>query len=88
MNNTNLNDIDGIFMQDKFWDKDPMKAAAGQTNFSVGGGESTDYSVALNYYISNNVMFRLNYTMMDIDNVYYRMDDKVSYSKARIQVNF
>lgn len=88
MNNTNLNDIDGIFMQDKFWDKDPMKAAAGQTNFSVGGGESTDYSVALNYYVSNNVMFRLNYTMMDINNVYYRMDDKVSYLKARIQVNF
>jgi len=87
-NNTDLNDIDGIFMQNKFWDADPMKAAAGQTNYSVGGGESTDYSLALNYYVSNNVMFRLNYTVMDIDNLYYRMDDQVSYVNARIQVNF
>jgi phosphate-selective porin OprO/OprP len=88
MNNTNLNDIDGIFMQDKFWNADPSKAAAGQTNYSVGGGESTDYSLAVNYYVSNNVMFRLNYTMMDIDNVYFRMDDSVSYLKARLQLNF
>lgn len=87
-NKTNLNDIDGIFMQDKFWDADPLKAAAGQTNFSVGGGESIDWALGLNYYVSNNVMFRLNYTSMDIDNVYYRQDDKVSFVKARVQVNF
>lgn len=88
VNKTNLNDIDGIFMQDKFWDADPVKAAAGQTNYSVGGGESIDYSLGLNYYVNNNVMFRLNYTYMDIDNVYFRQDDKVSFIKARVQVNF
>jgi len=88
LNQTNLNDIDGIFMQDKFWDADPIKAASGQTNFSVGGGESIDYSLGLNYYVNNNVMFRLNYTYMDIDNVYFRQDDKISFVKARIQVNF
>jgi len=93
MNNTNLNDIDGIFMQDKFWNaglnaNGSDKRSAGQPNHSVGGGESTDYSVALNYYINNNVMFKLNYTMMDIDNVYYRMDDKISYLQARLQLNF
>ncbi|MDD3722835.1 MAG: porin [Lutibacter sp.] len=88
LNQTNLNDIDGIFMQDKFWNADPEKAAAGQTNYSVGGGESIDYSLGLNYYVNDNVMFRLNYTYMDIDNVYYRQDDKISFVKARIQVNF
>ena len=88
INNTNLNDIDGIFMQNKFWDANPLKASAGQTNYSVGGGESTDYSLALNYYVSNNVMFRLNYTYMDIDNVYFREDTKISYLKARLQINF
>ncbi|UMB53676.1 hypothetical protein MKD41_15245 [Lutibacter sp. A64] len=87
-NQTNLNDIDGIFMQDKFWNADPLKAAAGQTNYSVGGGESIDYSIGLNYYMSDNVMFRLNYTYMDIDNLYYRQDDNISFVKARIQVNF
>jgi phosphate-selective porin OprO/OprP len=87
-NKTNMNDIDGIFMQNKFWDADPSKAASGQTNFSVGGGESVDWALGLNYYVSNNVMFRLNYTSMDIDNVYYRQDDKVSFVKARVQVNF
>ena len=93
MNNTDLNDIDGIFMQDKFWNATinsdgSDKRSAGQTNFSVAGGESTDYSLALNYYVSNNVMFRLNYTMMDIDNLHYRMDDQVSYLQARLQLNF
>ncbi|MFA8436441.1 MAG: OprO/OprP family phosphate-selective porin [Marinifilaceae bacterium] len=88
INKTNLNDIDGIFMQDKFWDADPLKAAAGQTNFSVGGGESIDWALGVNYYVSNNVMFRVNYTSMDIDNLYYRQDENVSFLKARIQVNF
>ncbi|MBL4745416.1 MAG: hypothetical protein JKY08_03530 [Flavobacteriaceae bacterium] len=88
INTTNLNDIDGIFMQDKFWNGDPLKASSGQTNFSVGGGESTDYSVAVNYYINKNVLFRLNYTYMDIDNEYFRQDDSVSFVKARVQINF
>ncbi|PCH50308.1 MAG: hypothetical protein COC22_05920 [Flavobacteriaceae bacterium] len=88
INQTDLNDIDGIFMQGKFWDPNPLRAAEGRTNFSVGGGKSVDYSLGLNYYVNNNVMFRLNYTYMDIDNVYFKQDSKVSFVKARIQVNF
>ena len=87
-NQTDLNDIDGIFMQNKFWDADPEKMGAGQTNFSVAGGKSIDWSLGMNYYVNNNVMFRLNYTNMEIDNPYFRQDSNVSYVNARVQVNF
>ncbi|MEA3505850.1 MAG: porin, partial [Bacteroidota bacterium] len=65
-NNTNLNDIDGLFFDGKYRHIDPESAASGMGNFSIGGGESQDVSVAMNYYVSNNIMLRLNYTYMDI----------------------
>ena len=87
-NNTNLNDIDGSFFDGGYHHSDPESAAAGMGNFSIGGGESQDVSVAVNYYFTNNVMLRLNYTYMDIDNDFYRQDDNVSILQARLQINF
>ena len=63
-------------------------ALGGAGNTSIQGGKTETISAAVNYYLNDNVMFRLNYSYMDVQNQVYLLDEKVGMIKARVQVNF
>ncbi|WP_321321180.1 porin [Labilibaculum sp.] len=86
--NTNLNDIDGTYFNGAYGPADLGAALGGAGNMSIQGGKSESYSVAVNYYLNDNVMFRLNYSYMDVQNQVYPLDEKIGMVKARVQVNF
>jgi phosphate-selective porin OprO/OprP len=86
--NTNLNDIDGTYFNGAFGPADLDAALGGAGNKSIAGGKSETFSAAVNYYLTKNIMFRLNYSVMGVDNINYPMDDKIGILKARVQVNF
>ena len=86
--NTDLNDIDGTYFNGAFGPADESAALGGAGNKSIAGGKSETISVAVNYFLSNNIMFRLNYSLMDVDNIKYPLDKKVGILNARVQVNF
>jgi phosphate-selective porin OprO/OprP len=86
--NTNLNDIDGTYFNGAYGAEDFAAALTGVGNKSIAGGKAETYSAAVNYYVNNHIMFRLNYSIMDVDNVNFPMDEKVGILNARVQVNF
>jgi len=86
--NTNLNDIDGTYFNGSFGPADEGAALGGAGNKSIAGGEAQTISAAVNYYLSNNIMFRLNYSLMDVDNIKHPLDDKIGILNARVQINF
>ena len=86
--NTNLNDIDGTYFNGSYGSADFEAALSGVGNKSIAGGKAETISAAVNYYVNNHIMFRLNYSVMDVDNVNYPLDDKVGILNARVQVNF
>ncbi|WP_299528916.1 porin [uncultured Lutibacter sp.] len=86
--NTNLNDIDGTYFNGSFGPADEGAALGGAGNKSIAGGKSETISAAVNYYLSDNIMFRLNYSVMDVDNIKHPLDEKVGILNARVQVNF
>jgi len=86
--NTDLNDIDGTYFNGSFGPADLSAALSGAGNMSIEGGKSETYSAAVNYYLSNNIMFRLNYSLMDVTNTKFPMDETVGILSARVQVNF
>lgn len=76
--NTNLND-------NSFYDGDSLNKS---DNLSVQGGRVKTISAAVNYYLNNNIMFRLNYSYMAIQNQNYPLDEKIGVFRARVQVSF
>ncbi len=86
--NTNLNDIDGTYFNGSYGPADLSAALGGYGNMSIQGGKAETISAAVNYYLNDNVMFRLNYSYMDVQNQVYPLDEKVGMIKARVQVNF
>ncbi|RUT79194.1 OprO/OprP family phosphate-selective porin [Ancylomarina longa] len=86
--NTNLNDIDGTYFNGAYGDADLATALTGVGNMSIAGGKAETYSAAVNYYLNDNIMFRLNYSLMDVTNQKYPLDEKIGMLKARVQVNF
>lgn len=86
--NTNLNDIDGTYFNGAYGAADLAAALSGVGNMSIQGGKAETFSAAVNYYLNDNVMFRLNYSYMDVNNKVYPLDEKIGMVKARIQVNF
>jgi len=86
--NTNLNDIDGTYFNGSYGPADLGAALGGYGNMSIQGGKAETISAAVNYYLNDNVMFRLNYSYMDVQNQVYPLDEKVGMIKARVQVNF
>ncbi|SDX06882.1 phosphate-selective porin OprO and OprP [Lutibacter oricola] len=86
--NTNLNDIDGTYFNGAYGPADLGAALTGAGNKSVAGGKAETFSAAVNYYVSDNIMFRLNYSLMDVDNINFPLDDKVGFLNARVQVSF
>ncbi|MBI9057951.1 MAG: hypothetical protein JEZ01_09305 [Labilibaculum sp.] len=86
--NTDLNDIDGTYFNGSYGPADLGAALGGAGNKSIQGGKSETFSAGVNYYLNNNVMFRLNYSYMDVNNWQYPLDEKISMVKARVQVNF
>lgn len=86
--NTNLNDVDGTYFNGAYGPADYGASLTGAGNKSIAGGKAETYSVAVNYYMTHNIMFRLNYSIMDIDNVNFPMDDQVGFLNARVQVSF
>ncbi|MPQ47938.1 hypothetical protein GCQ56_13075 [Marinifilum sp. N1E240] len=85
---TDLNDVDGTYFNGSYGPADLNAALGGAGNMSVQGGKADTYSLAVNYYLSSNVMFRLNYDYMDVDNQKYPLDKNIGVLKGRIQVNF
>ena len=83
-NHTNLNDVDGYYYQGGFYRNQEAK----QQNNSIAGGRSDDYSVALNYYFQHNMVFRLNYSWFDLENVHYPKDKRIGVILGRIQMSF
>ncbi|WP_372643722.1 OprO/OprP family phosphate-selective porin [Ancylomarina sp.] len=86
--NTDLNDIDGTYFNGAYGPADLGAALGGAGNMSIQGGKAETISAAVNYYLNDNVMFRLNYSYMDVQNQVYPLDEKVGMIKARVQVNF
>ncbi|MCZ4693945.1 hypothetical protein DWB61_03445 [Ancylomarina euxinus] len=86
--NTDLNDIDGTYFNGSYGPADLSAALGGAGNMSIQGGKAETISAAVNYYLNDNVMFRLNYSYMDVQNQVYPLDEKVGMIKARVQVNF
>nr|WP_320120558.1 porin [uncultured Marinifilum sp.] len=86
--NTDLNDIDGTYFNGAYGPADLASALGGAGNKSIQGGKAETYSAGVNYYLNSNVMFRVNYSYMDVNNWQYPLDEKISMVKARIQVNF
>lgn len=85
---TNLNDIDGMYLNGVWGPDNELSALGGAGNKSIAGGKAKTYSVAMNYYLNNNIMFRLNYSLMDVDNINHPLDENVGVLNARIQVQF
>ncbi|PID62523.1 MAG: hypothetical protein CR986_01175 [Ignavibacteriae bacterium] len=85
---TDLNDIDGTYFNGAYGDPDLNAALGGYGNMSIQGGKATTYSLAINYYVSTNVMFRLNYDYMDVDNQKTPLDENIGIFKGRVQINF
>ena len=86
--NTDLNDIDGTYFNGAFGPADENAALGGAGNKSIAGGKSETISAAVNYYLSENIMFRLNYSLKDVDNIKCSHDKKIGILNARVQVTF
>lgn len=86
--NTDLNDIDGTYFNGSYGPADLGAVLGGAGNMSIQGGKSETISAAVNYYLNDNVMFRLNYSYMDVLSQVYPLDEKVGMIKVRVQVNF
>lgn len=86
--NTNLNDIDGTYFNGAFGPADEAAALSGAGNMSIAGGKSETYSAAINYYATNNIMFRLNYSVMNVNNITKPMDESIGILNARVQITF
>ncbi len=79
-NYTSLNDIEGNYINGKFY------TDQGNTN-SIAGGITSAYSVSLNYVFNANLRFVAEYTNQTIDN-YIAPDENVNIFQGRFQIVF
>lgn len=91
-NHTDLNDIqDGsIFYNEAFY-SGMMFASFGVPNQSISGGKIDTFTLGLNYYVTNNIVARLNYSYQKLNNEYskaYRLDKNLHSIQARIAFEF
>lgn len=91
-NHTNLNDIEdgSIFYYEGFY-SGMMFASFGVTNQSISAGKIDTFTLGVNYYITNNIIARLNYSYQKLDNKYnkdYRLDKNLHSIQARIAFEF
>lgn len=91
-NHTNLNDImDGnIFYNGSFYTSS-LHASFGLKDQSIAGGEANTFTVGLNYYITDNIVTRLNYSYQKVDNQYnipLSLDKNLHSIQARLAFEF
>lgn len=91
-NHTNLNSIlDGsIYFNNGFYDSETMMNW-GMTNQTVVGGRVNTFTVGLNYYVTNNIYVRLNYSYQHLNNPYnttYSLDKDMHSLQARLAFEF
>ena len=91
-NHTDLNCIqDGsIFFNNGFYDNESMMNW-GITNQTVVGGRVNTLTVGLNYYITNNIYARVNYSYQHLNNPFnttYALDKDLHSFQARLAFEF
>lgn len=91
-NHTDLNDImDGnIFYNGAFYTSS-LHASFGLKDQSVSGGKADTFTVGLNYYITDNIVTRLNYSYQKVDNQYnlpLSLDKNLHSVQARLAFEF
>jgi phosphate-selective porin OprO/OprP len=79
-NFTSLNDIEGEYINGDFFTEKGK-------NLSFAGGETSAFTLALNYVHNANVRFLMEYTNQKIDN-YIEPDETIGIFQARLQVLF
>lgn len=90
-NYTNLNDItDGIYYNGKFY-ASSMHASFGMANGSIMGGKVNAFTLGVNYYFTNNIVAKLNYSYQKLDQRYnttYEYDKNLHSLQARLAIEF
>ncbi|NOU59590.1 OprO/OprP family phosphate-selective porin [Marinifilum caeruleilacunae] len=61
---------------------------SGVYNFKGMGGRQRDYSLGANWYISRNVLMRLNYTKVDLDRYAMNGEESIHMIQSRLQYSF
>ncbi|MFA8449303.1 MAG: OprO/OprP family phosphate-selective porin [Bacteroidales bacterium] len=82
-NYTNLDDVDGLYFNGKFYDD----IGLGKPNNSVSGGVAKSAGLAVNYYWKPNIRFMLDYNYMNLTSHKY-LDKNISMVQARMQIGF
>ena len=91
-NHTDLNDIaDGnIFYNGAFYTSS-LHASFGLKDQSIAGGKADTFTVGLNYYVTDNIVTRLNYSYQKVDNQYnlpMSLDKNLHSIQARVAFEF
>jgi phosphate-selective porin OprO/OprP len=91
-NHTNLNDITSgsIFYNGSFYDS-WMNQSWYVTNQSVAGGKVNTLTIGLNYYVTNNIVTRLDYSYQHLNQPYvaaYSLDKNLHSIQARVAFEF
>lgn len=91
-NRTDLNDIvDGSWYYNGGFYSSAMHQAFGIKNQSVSGGKVDTFTFGVNYYITDNIVTRLNYSYQKLDQKYnaiYREDTNMHSVQARVAFEF
>lgn len=91
-NHTNLNDImDGNLFYNGAFYTSSLHASFGLKDQSVAGGIADTFTVGLNYYVTDNIVTRLNYSYQKVDNQYnlpMSLDKNLHSIQARVAFEF
>ena len=91
-NRTNLNDIiDGSWYYNGGFYTSALHQAFGIKNQSVAGGKVDTFTFGINYYITSNIITRLNYSYQKLDQQYsstFREDKNLHSVQARVSFEF
>lgn len=91
-NHTNLNDImDGNLFYNGAFYTSSLHASFGLKDQSIAGGIADTFTVGLNYYVTDNIVTRLNYSYQKVDNQYnlpMSLDKNLHSIQARVAFEF
>ncbi len=82
-NHTDLDDVDGVWFDGRFYEDQ----ASGKPNNSVSGGKVNSCTVGLNYYVTNNLIVKLNYNYQRLTSYSY-LDKNLNSVMCRLFFEF
>ena len=82
-NYTDLDDVDGEWFDGRFY----ADKASGQPNNSVSGGKVNSFTFGTNYYITKNVIAKVNYNYQKLDS-YQFLDKNLNSIMCRLFFEF